>query len=272
MNKVLETIHNHRSIRKFKRKNVSKDDLQTVLEAATKASTSGNMQAYSIIVTREGERKEKMIKAHFEQSVFSDAPLFLTFCADFHRMREWIKLRNAANNFDNYMSFMIATIDAVLASQNAALAAESLGLGVCYLGTTLASAKEIGEVLDLPEHVIPVVGFALGHPDEKPEERKRLPLEAIVHEEKYTHVSKSKLGDFYQEKEVLGIKRYLKNKAMAERIKSHPEINLAQIYTEIKYTEESHQKYSMDLLNYLSEQKFLVKELKHFSPKAEEKT
>lgn len=267
MNEVLKQIHAHRSIRKFKMKGIEEKVLKEILEAATMASSSGNMQAYSIIVTKEKKMKEKMFEAHFEQSMLMDAPVFLTFCADFHRMRRWVEVSEAKNNFDNFMSFMIASIDAVLASQNAALAAESLGLGLCYMGTTLASAGQIGEILELPKHVIPVVGFALGYPDEKPEMRKRLPMNGIIHEEKYTSYSNEKVQKIYQEKEATGMRRYLNQPALAQRIKMGRKLNLAQIYTELKYTEETHVKYSDDLLEYLFYQDFLKKELGNFTGK-----
>jgi len=257
MNKVIETLHAHRSIRKYKNKEVTDEILEEILLAATMASSSGNMQTYSIIVTRSEEMKEKMSEAHFHQSMLKDAPLFLTLCADFHRMRRWIKLSHAANNFDNYMSFMIASIDAILASQNAAIAAESLGLGICYMGTTLASATTIGEILELPDNVVPVVGFSLGYPDERPLLRKRLPLEGIVHYEKYKNYSNDDILEIYKEKEVAGIKRYKEVPELKAMIESENVENLAQIYTQLKYTEESHIKFSNDLLEYLVNQNFL---------------
>lgn len=257
MNEVLKQIHAHRSIRKFKMKGIEEKVLKEILEAATMASSSGNMQAYSIIVTKEKKMKEKMFEAHFEQTMLMDAPVFLTFCADFHRMRRWVEVSEAKNNFDNFMSFMIASIDAVLASQNAALAAESLGLGLCYMGTTLASAGQIGEILELPKHVIPVVGFALGYPDEKPEMRKRLPMNGIIHEEKYKDYSDESIKITYREKERSGMKRYSRHPALAKKIGRNRNLNLAQVYTELKYTEETHIKYSNDLLNYLVDQDFL---------------
>ena len=157
----------------------------------------------------------------------------------------------------NYMSFMIASIDAILASQNAALAAESLGLGVCYMGTTLASAHVIGEVLELPENVVPVVGFSLGYPDEVPERRKRLNRDAFVHYEKYRDYSDEQLSAIYAHKEQEGLRRYSSNRELAKKIKEMGIQNLAQIYTQVKYTEESHLKYSDDLLSFIGEQGFL---------------
>lgn len=257
MNKVIKQILAHRSIRKFKEMEISDSSLNTILEAATMASSSGNMQAYSIIVTKDKSMKKRMFNAHFNQSMLMDAPVFLTFCADFYRMREWLKIRNAPNNFDNFMSFMIGSIDSILASQNAALAAESLGLGICYMGTTLASADEIGSILELPKYVIPVVGFALGYPDETPVMRERLSLQGVVHNERYKKYSPNDIQNLYHEKECTGMKRYHEDKQLRKRIESLGVENLAQVYTKLKYTEDSHIGYSKMLLNYLKEQDFM---------------
>jgi len=253
MNEVLQLLDAHRSIRNYKAQAVSDQDLKCILDAATKASTSGNMQAYSIIVTKDSAMKERMYQAHFQQEVYKQAPVFLTFCADFHRMRRWIKLKDAKNNFNNFMSFMIASIDATLASQNAAIAAESLGLGICYLGTTLASADQIGAILELPENVVPIVGFTLGHPDESPDLRERLPIEAIVHQEKYQHYKDETILSFYQRKEQTGMQRY---ESLLKAMDITDIENLAQVYTQLKYTEESHVQYSESVLNYLEKQNF----------------
>jgi nitroreductase len=251
MNPTIELLKNHRSIRKFKKKEVEKDKLDLILETATKASTSGNMQAYSIIVTKDQQMKKRMFEAHFEQPMLLEAPVFLTFCADFNRMRKWLIQNNAKMNFDNFMSFMIASLDAVLASQVAAVAAESLGLGLCYMGTTLASAYQLGEILECPKNVIPVAGYVLGYPDESPDARLRLPIEAIIHQEKYRD---------YNETEICEIHRQKNEEGMA-RFNHHPDLgdidNLARVYSELKYTRESHLKYSNDLLGYLSRQNFM---------------
>jgi nitroreductase len=257
MNPVIDRILNHRSIRKFSAEEIPETDLNLILEAATAASSSGNMQSYSIIVTKDGRMKQKLYEPHFKQSMILDAPVFLTFCADFHRMRSWLKVSQAPDNFDNYMSFMIASIDAILASQNAALAAEELGYGICYLGTTLASAHEIGEILGCPVNVVPVVGFALGNPAEKPEKKDRLPLDAIVHYETYRPSSGGKIKQVYADKETKGMMRYREIPELKQLIEKASAKNLAQIYTKVKYTKESHQKYSADLLHYLKSQNFL---------------
>lgn len=250
-------MEQHRSIRKYQNKPVEEEKLHRILTAATRASTSGNMQAYSIIVTSDPILKSRLYEPHFEQSMVLEAPLLLTFCADFHRMREWLKASEAPLNFDNYMSFMIAAIDAILASQNAALAAEAEGLGICYMGTTLASCDKIGEILNCPEHVVPVVGFSLGYPDEEPKLRDRLPLQSVVHRETYRRYSQDDIEKCYFEKETAGMARYRQDPELRERIEAVKAQNLAQVYTKAKYTRESHLKYSQDVLAYLQKQGFM---------------
>lgn len=256
-NEFYKTLNNHTSIRKYKKQNVPVDVLDRILEAATRASTSGNMQAYSIIVTTDEGLKKELYEPHFEQNMVLDAPVLLTFCADFYRMRQWLKINEAPENFDNFMSFMIASIDAILASQNAALAAEHEGLGVCYMGTTLASCNEIAKILKCPEHVVPVVGFSLGYPDESPKKRERLPLSAIIHKETYNTPTSSDITKFYSAKESEGYKRYKDHPELNSLIEKFGAKNLAQIYTKVKYTKESHIKYSTDVLNCLVDKKFM---------------
>jgi nitroreductase len=258
LNNFHNQIHAHRSIRSYANRAVEPATLERVLSAATRASSSGNMQAYSIIVTSDRELREKLYRPHFEQSMVLDAPVLLTFCADFRRMRRWLALREAPDNFDNFMSFMIATIDAVLASQNAALAAEVEGLGICYMGTTLANCFEIAEILQCPPGVVPIVGFSIGHPAENPAPRDRLPLDLLVHRECYQDPSDEKLLAGYHEREVSGWKRYMVDPQLRARTEEAGVRNLAQVYTQLKYTRESHQEYSQTVLACLKKQGFLT--------------
>lgn len=195
-----DVIHNHRSIRKYKPDPVPDELLEKALNAGLRASSSGNMQTYSIIVTRDRALRERLYDPHMEQDMVLDAPVLLTFCADFRRMRHWLRLNNAPDNFDNFMSFMIGTIDATLASQNVALAAEALGLGICYMGSTLANCDQIGRALELPPGVFPVVGYSLGWPDEDPRPRDRLPLSGLVHYETYCDYCDADIEEIYRER------------------------------------------------------------------------
>ena len=254
---VIDAIHQHRSIRKYKSDHIQADLLQEILEAGIRASSSGNMQTYSIIVTRDKGLREQLYKAHFEQNMVLEAPILLTFCADFHRMRQWLRISNAPDNFDNFMSFMIAAIDAILVSHNVALAAESVGLGICYLGSTFSNCDQVGRILELPDNVVPVVGFSLGYPDEDPALRDRLPLDGLVHYETYQDYSDERIAEIYHEREVKGWERYMSYPRLRRMIIDSGVENLAQVYTEVKYSRESHQSFSKRILNYLEEQDFM---------------
>lgn len=247
---------NHRSVRGYLEKEVPEEVLTEVLQAGIRASSSGNMQSFSIIVTKDRAMKEELYPLHFKQNMVLEAPILLTFCADFNRMKKWLEVSKAPQNFDNFMSFMIGAIDATLASQNCALAAESLGLGICYMGTTLANAHRIGHLLGLPKNVFPIVGFSLGYPSTIEEKKDRLPLTAIVHHEKYEDYSEDAIREIYREREEMGMERYRSHPRLREVIDSSNAQNLAQVYTKVKYTKESHIEYSKNILDYLKEQNF----------------
>jgi nitroreductase len=255
---VFDTIHRHRSIRKYKPDPVPDDLLTEILEAGIRASSSGNMQTYSIVITRDRALREQLYTPHMEQSMVLDAPILLTFCADFHRMQRWLRLSDAPDDsFNNFMGFMVAAIDAVLVSQNVALAAEARGLGICYMGSTFAHCDQIGRILCLPENVVPVVGYSLGYPDENPAPRDRLPLAGLVHYETYHDYGDDQIRDIYREREVKGWERYMNNPELRRRVEELGITNLAQVYTIAKYTRESHERFSKTVLDYLEEQNFM---------------
>ncbi len=257
---VIQQILNHRSIRKYKPDPIPEVLLQEILQAGIRTSSSGNMQTYSIIVTRDQQLRERLLEPHMGQKMVVDAPVFLTFCADFNRMRRWLKLNQAADNFDNFFSFLIGAIDAILVSQTVALAAESRGLGLCYLGSTLANADAIGNILGLPKNVVPVTGFSLGYPGEQPDLRDRLPFSSLVHWETYKDYTDQEIQNIYEEREIKGWQRYMKSKWLREQVEEKGVENLAQLYTEVKYTRTSHQEFSRKLLTYLENQEFMSNE------------
>jgi len=198
---MIDTIFKHRSIRKYKSDSIPDDTLEKILEAGSRASTTGNMQVYSIIVSKEKEQKEKLWEAHFKQDMVKAAPIHLTFCADFNRFSEWCEQRDAIPGYSNFLSFMTAAIDAILASQNVILEAEANGLGGCYLGTATYNADKIIDVLELPKLVVPVAAIVLGYPDENPSLTDRLPIEAIVHTEKYQAFTAKRIDSIYKQRE-----------------------------------------------------------------------
>ncbi len=254
---IIETMHKHRSIREYSSEPVEDEMLAEILEAGIRASSSGNMQTYSIIVTRDLALRKQLYEPHMEQSMVLDAPVLLTFCADFNRMRHWLRVSDAPDNFDNFMSFMVAAIDAVLVSQNVALAAEAKGLGICYMGSTLANCDQIGRILKLPRGVIPVVGFSLGYPNENPAVRDRLPLDGLIHYETYQDYSDARIREIYQERETKGWERYMSYARLRQMVQESGAENLAQIYTAVKYTRETHEQYSKTVFEYLASQDFM---------------
>ena len=164
------------------------------------------MQVYSIIITRDEEKKRELAPFHFNQKMVTEAPVVLTFCADFNRFSKWCLLRKADPGYDNFLSFMTAAIDALLVAQTFCIAAEAKGLGICYLGTTTYMAHKIIEVLKLPKGVVPVTTSLWAGLLEKPEQVDRLPLEAIVHNETYCDYTSERYRDVLQGKR--GEKRF----------------------------------------------------------------
>ncbi len=242
----MQTIFNHKSIRKYKKQEVSDDILNKILSAATRASNTGNMQMYSIVVTKNEDLRKQLCEAHFNQKMVLDAPLHLTFCADINRFNKWCKLNNAEPSYDNLLWLYNASIDAVLASQNACLEAEYYKLGICYLGTALYSANKIIDILNLPKGVLPVVSVVVGYPDEEPELTDRLPLSGVVHSEKYEDYSDQDIKNIFAEKENLPFTKQL--------IEENKTENLAQIFTEKRYKKDDNIHFSDQLLKVIKQQ------------------
>jgi nitroreductase len=249
---MIDAITNHRSIRTYKADPISNTVLNEVLTAGTRASTTGNMQVYSVIVTTNQELKEKLWEVHFKQNMVKQAPVVLTFCADFNRFNKWCRYRKAEPGYDNFLSFMTAVIDALLAAQNCCLAAEENGLGICYLGTTTYNADKIIEILNLPDAVVPVTTVVMGYPDEIPELTDRLPLEAVVHFEKYSDYSKEDIDRLYAEKEALPL--------TAKLLQENNMETLAQIFAHRRYTKNDNVTFSNKYLEVIKKQGFMNQE------------
>jgi len=246
---MTDTIFKHKTIRKYKSLAIDDILLNKILHAGTRASTTGNMQVYSIVVSKDVEIKEKLWASHFKQNMVKEAPVVLTFCADFNRFNKWCEWRDAKPGYDNFLSFFTAAIDALLAAQNVALEAESNGLGICYLGTTTYMASNIIDTLELPKGVVPITTIVLGYPDETPELTDRLPLEAVIHNEKYTDYTKDDIDRLYEEKESLQLTKDL----LIENQKE----TLAQIFTDNRYTKKDNVFFSQEFLKVLEKQGFM---------------
>lgn len=247
---MIDNLLNHRSIRKFKTDPVDPEALRIILEAAVRASNTGNMQAYSIVVTRDAGIRQRLWAAHFKQDMVLQAPVHLTFCADFNRFSQWCVQRNADPGYDNFLSFLTGAIDAMIAAQNAAIAAESLGLGICYLGTATWMAASMIDILGLPRLVVPVTAIVLGHPDESPALTDRLPVDGVVHYEKYTDYLPADIDRIHAEKEAL--------ESTAELLRINGKETLASIFTDNRYKRSDNRFFSGAFLDVLSKQGFMI--------------
>jgi nitroreductase len=244
-----DNLLNRRTIRKYSAKPVDDTLLNEILNAGCRTSTTGNMQVYSIIVTRYNENKKDLAPFHFNQKMITEAPVILTFCADFNRFNKWCKISNAEPGYDNFLSFMTAAIDALLVAQTVCIAAESRGLGICYLGTTTYMAHKIIEALKLPKGVVPVTTVTLGWPADTPDQVDRLPLEAVVHNEIYKDYTDENIIRLYSEKE----SRSDSKQFVIENNKE----TLAQVFTDVRYKKADNVHFSKILLQVLKDQGFM---------------
>lgn len=178
---------NHRSIRKFEDKLVTDEQIRTIVESAQAASTSSFIQAYSIIGVKDLEKKKKLAEVAGNQSYVVDNGHFFVFCADLHRHQVISEMeeKDLTTSLESTEKFMVATIDAALAAQNAVVAAESMGLGACYIGGLRNNLNEVVKLLQIPKYVIPLFGIAVGYPAQMPDKKPRLPFEHIYHEDVY---------------------------------------------------------------------------------------
>jgi FMN reductase (NADPH) len=187
VNQTIKTILSHRSVRKFEDKSLTDEQINKIVKSAQAASTSSFVQAYSIIGVKDKVTKKRLAELAGNQSYVEDNGLFLVFCADFHRhaLIGDMEGTDVTSSIESTEKFMVAVIDASLAAQNASIAAESMGLGICYIGGLRTNIEEVAELLKMPENTIPLFGLAVGYPAQDTGVKPRLPLENVYHEEVY---------------------------------------------------------------------------------------
>ena len=245
----MKSIQNRTSIRKYSSREVSDELLNRLLEEAERTPTMGNLQLYSVVITRSEEGKKALAPAHFNQPMVTGAPVVLTICADYRRTTLWAENRKAHPGYDNILSFMNAATDALLFTQTFCNLAEEEGLGTCFLGTTVYMPKMIIDTLKLPKFVMPVATITLGWPDEQPALSERLPLRSIIHQETFEDYTPEKIDDFYAEKENLEVNK--------EFVRINNVETLAQVFTDIRYTKKDCEAMSKGFLDALKNQGFL---------------
>lgn len=249
----------HRSIRCFQDKAIDPALVDRVLvESLQGSSSSGNLKMVSVIKTFEAARRQRLYELHFEQTMVLQAPLVLTFCADTHRTRQWLAQRNARLGFADFLSWHVASFDAIILAQTTALALESHGLGICYMGTTLHSMRGIADFLECPDHCLPVTSLVVGWPAEAPAQRDRLPGAAWIHDERYQRPTPADIDAGFAERERRGRERYLSmGPEMAALWAEHGITSLAQFYTsKIKYDPDAFAEDSAALQALLRERGF----------------
>ena len=185
-NPTIELLMSHTSIRQFEDRPLPDGALETLIRCGQQASTSSNLQAYTAIHVTDPERKKRLAELCADQVQIHQSAAFLAFCADLHRDRMCNQMHEAERFDGDYVeALMIATVDVALMMQNVAIAAESLGLGICMIGAMRNNPKAVGALLGLPPHVVAVAGFCIGYPAQAPEVKPRLPLDAVLHRERY---------------------------------------------------------------------------------------
>lgn len=240
---------NRHTIRKYSSEEVSAELIDKLLLQASHAPTTGNMQLYSVIISRSAEEKRRLAPFHFNQPQVESASVVLTFCADFNRFSRWCEERKAEPCYDNLQSFMAASIDTIAFAQQFNTLAELNGLGVCWLGTTTYNAAEIARELALPPLTVPMITLTVGYPAEEGTEVGRLPLEAIVHHGTYRDNTPEAIDCYYSEKEA----RPDSQRFVAENSKE----TLAQVFTDIRYPRANNETFSEKFLRFLDDSQFL---------------
>lgn len=238
-----------RTIRRYTDQDIPQAELEQMLALASRASNTGNMQTYSVVVARDKEQKERLSPAHFNQPMVREAPVVLTFCVDYNRFSLWCEQRKAVPGFDNIQSFVGAAIDTALFAQTFANIAEERGLGLCYLGTTTYNAADIIRVLQLPKRVVPLCTLTVGYPAEMPEQQDRLPIGSIIHKETYHTYTTEDIDSAYRAKEAL--------ESSAKFVAENNKETLAQVFTDVRYPRQTSDVFSESFIQVLREQLFL---------------
>ena len=245
----MKNLLTRRSIRKYSDQEVSDELLNRLLNEAARTQTMGNLQLYSVVVTRSAEMKAKLAPAHFNQPMVTEAPVVLTICADFNRTSSWARCRKAEPGYNNFLSFMNAAIDALLFTQTLCNLMDEEGLGYCYLGTTVYQPQQIIDLLHLPQLVMPVATLTVGWPAEQPPLSDRLPLESFVHQERYNDYLADDIDRYYGYKESLPENR--------EFVSINHKETLAQVFTDIRYTRKDNEALSEGFMEALRRQGFM---------------
>ena len=245
----MKNLITRKTIRRYSDQAVSQELLNRLMAEASNTQTMGNLQLYSVVVTRSEELKLQLAPAHFNQPMVTEAPVVLTICADFNRTSTWARCRQAEPGYDNFLSFINAATDALLFTQTLCCLMDEEGLGYCYLGTTVYQPQQIIDTLKLPKLTMPVATLTVGWPAEEPPKSDRLPIESFIHNDTYHDYTAEDIDRYYALKEQLEENRHF--------VEINNKQTLAQVFTDIRYTKKDNEAMSVTLRDTLKAQGFL---------------
>ncbi|RKS85161.1 nitroreductase [Orbus hercynius] len=194
-NPTIDLLRHHRSIRAYLPKAIKQDDIDSIISAASSASSSSFLQCSTIIRITDQDKRTKLAHYAGDQSYVASAAEFWVFCADFNRhyqLDQTLSLGKAEQ-------LLLGCVDTAIMAQNAVIAAESLGLGCVYVGGVRNNIDQVTELLALPKFVLPLFGLCIGHPDQNPEIKPRLPKELVFFNNEYQAVDKDALAQYDQQ-------------------------------------------------------------------------
>ena len=195
-NATLDLIYRHGSVRSYRPDPVPQEMIQAMVAAAQRSSSSSNLQMMSVVAVTDAAKRKRLAALCGNQDHIAQAPVFLAWCADLNRLDRACELRGYTQVAGYVENFLLAAVDTAIASQTGALAAESLGLGICYIGSIRNNPQDVIKLLDLPRLVFPVTGMTVGWPAKSPTLRPRLATEAVLHWETYNRAQDQALHDY----------------------------------------------------------------------------
>lgn len=204
MNNVIDLLKAHRSIRKYQDRQVDQKVIEELIRAGQCAATSSFIQACSVIQINDPTTRQEISHLAADQKYVIEAPVFLVFCADMQRHKLACDMHQAEMLSGFTEQFLTASVDCALFAQNLLVAAESIGLGGCYIGAIRNNIARVDELLNLPDKVYPVFGMCLGYPAQDPETKPRLPVEVILKQDTYDDKKDRDLIAIYDNK----VKKY----------------------------------------------------------------
>lgn len=206
MNQVIKLLNSHTSIRKFNETIITDEQADEIIESAMRGATAGNMMYYSIIKIRSKEVLSKLSKSCDNQPFIENASLALLFVVDNYKWHKYFIERNINKNFPDYdgpeiNDFILGMQDAMIAAQNAVIAAESMGIGTCYIGDIMENYEFHKELLNLPKYTMPAALVVMGNYDIKPQIRNRFEKKFVVFDEKYPEIHETFIDEMFAVRE-----------------------------------------------------------------------